>query len=173
MTAACARNLRDATLTIEDGTGTPNTLLIPISDGNVSWTEHNPTVTVLNRGKLFNRRQGNDKEVDVSFEVTFAQYSYQSGGSGTPSVRDVLLQAGPASSWVTTDAICDIYATNLKFEIKNPADPTNSEILMMDKFTVETLAFKEGDPDKLTVTGKCFVTTLAPSYGVLGRTVSA
>jgi hypothetical protein len=168
---ACARNLRDATLSIEDGTGTPNILLIPIMDGNVTWTEHNPTATVLNRGKLYNRRQGNDKEVDVSFEVTFAQYSYQSGNSGTPSVTDALMQRGGAASWVSTDVLCDIYSSNLKFEIKNPADPGNSEILLMTKFCVDQIQFKEGDPDKLTVTGKCFTTTITESYGTIGRTV--
>ena len=168
---ACARNLRDATLTIEDGTGTPNTLLIPIMDGNVSWTEHNPTTVVLNRGRLFNRRQGNDKEVDCSFEVTFSQVRYENAGSGTPSVHDVLTKTGGASAWVSTDAICDVYAVNLKFEVLNPADAGNSEIVLLEKFCIDSFQFKEGDPDKVTITGKCFKTAVTPSYGAAGRTV--
>ena len=169
MTNPCARNLRDAQLFIIDGTGTPNVLQIPIMDGNLAWTFHNPTVTVLNRGKLYNRRTGNDKEVDASFEFTFSQYAYASGGSGTPSVRDALTQKGGASAWVSTDISCDVYATNLVFEIADPTNPTMSEQIVLPYFCVDSIAFKEGDPDKCTVTGKCFATDVTTTYGTKGR----
>ena len=164
MTTA-ARNLRDAVLTIKDGSPTPNTLIVSPDNGDLSWTVHSPTVTILNRGSLHSRRRGNDQEVDVSFSFMFTQWENAMGATGV-SVPDALLKRGGASAWVTADPnTCNVYGVNLVFEITDPCDPTKKETIKLDNFHAESLVFTEGDTsDKIAVTGKCFITVVDSTY---------
>jgi hypothetical protein len=161
----CPRNFRDGLLVIEDGTGTPLYLKIPVMDGNVAFTEHTNKAVVKNRGKLYSRRQGDEVEVDVSFDVTFTQYSYANGAATGISPNDALNKTGGAAAWVSTDTACDIYAVTLVLVITDPEDNTKAETLKFTKFSADTVQFKEGDPNKLTVSGKAFVTRAVRTYG--------
>ncbi len=163
----CPRNLRDGLVVIQDGTPvTPNQLIIPVMDGNVSFTEHRPKAVVYNRGNLFSKRSGNQMEVDLSFEVTFTQWSYANGASTGVSVADALNQRGGASGWLSADpSACNVYAVNVLFQISDPESPTNAELLTFQKVSHENIKFQEGDPNKLTFTGKAFTTSVVRSYG--------
>lgn len=163
----CPRNFRDGILAIVDNTPTtPNKLIIPVMDGNLTWTEHTPKAMVMNRGKLYSRRAGNEQEVDVSFDVTFTQLVHANGSSGV-SVRDALTKTGGASAWVSTDTVCDVYAVDLFFQMLDPEDQTKTEQVTISKFSPDTLKFAEGDPNKLTVSGKAFSTKVVSVYGAL------
>ncbi len=158
------RNLRDAVLTIKDGTGSPNTLVVTPDNGDVAFTVHSPTVTILNRGVLHSRRSGNDQEVDLSFSFMFSQWENATGASGV-SVPDALLKRGGAASWVTTDDTCNVYAVNLTFVLVDPCDTSKHETLTFSKFHAETLSFSEGnEASKISVSGKCFITTVDSTY---------
>lgn len=162
----CPRNLRDGKLIILDGTPvTPLYVVIPVMEGNLAFTEHNPTNMVKNRGVNYSRRQGDDVSVDVSFEITFTQWMYANGAASGISVVDALRKVGGASAWLSTDGTCNVYACKLLFQIVDPEDPTKTEILAFDKFTDDNIQFKEGQPNKLTVSGKMFGTRVARTYG--------
>lgn len=163
--SVAARNLRDAVITIKDGSPTPNTLIVSPDNGDLSFTVHSPTVTILNRGSLHSKRAGNDQEVDVSFSFMFTQWENAMGVSGV-SVPDALQKRGGASAWVTADTnVCNIYCVNLVFQITDPCDPTKKETIAINNFHAESLVFTEGETaDKISVTGKAFVTTVDSTY---------
>lgn len=161
----CPRNLRDGIVIFQDGTpSTPKQLIIPVMDGNLSFTEHRTKAVVFNRGKLYSKRSGNEMEVDLSFEVTFTQWGFANAGTGI-SVPDALNQRGGASDWVTVDSVCNVYAVNVLFQITDPEDGTKAELLTFPKVSHENIKFTEGDPNKLTFTGKAFVTSVVRTYG--------
>ena len=162
----CPRNLRDGIVILQDGTpSTPKQLIIPVMDGNLSFTEHRPKAMVMNRGKLYSKRSGNEMEVDLSFEVTFTQWGFANASTGI-SVPDALNQRGGASDWVSADpSACNVYAVNVLFQIADPEDGTKAELLTFNKVSHESIKFQEGDPNKLTFTGKAFITTVVRTYG--------
>jgi hypothetical protein len=166
--AACTRNLRDGNLVIRDGTGTPNTLDIPIDNGDLSFTESMPTTTIKNRGRLDHRRAGDEMEMEVSFSVKFTQYAYASGASTGVGVVDALKKTNGASAWVSTHDACSPYSVDLVFNIIDPSDTTKQETLVFPKFHAESIQFSEGDEaDTLQVSGRSFATQPTRTYGTI------
>ncbi len=167
--AVCSRNLRDARIYLYDATPvTPLKLLIPIDNGDLSWTVHDQSKTILNRGRLHSRRQGDEIPIDMSFTIKFTQYQYAEGSATGVSPVDILLHQGGASAWVSTDNCCGPFAVDLKFEVTDPCDITKAELLTFVKFHAETVAFKEGDDfDTITVNGMAFTTRPSRAYGAL------
>ena len=162
---ACTRNLRDGNLTIRDGTGTPNTLDIPIDGGDLSFTQAEPSVTIKNRGRLDHRRHGDEMEMEVSFSGTFCQWSYATGESTGVSPVDALRKIGGAASWVSTHDACSPYAVDLVFDITDPSDTTKKETLVFPKFHAETIQFSEADEaNTLQVSGRSFATAPTRTY---------
>jgi hypothetical protein len=163
----CSRNLRDGKLTIVDGTPvTPNALIIPIDNGDLSFKDAAPSITVKNRGKLDSRRDGDEMEMEVSFSFKFSQWSYASGLSTGVSPVDALRKRGGASAWVSThNDGCSVYSVDLHFDITDPAAPTSKETLVFPKFHAEDIQFTEGaETDMIHVTGKSFATTPTRTY---------
>ena len=159
---AGTKNLRDATLIIQDGSSpTKKTLTIPIMDGNLTYTVTDPSFTVRNRGKIVTRKKGDETEIDVSFSFKFNQWQYDSGASTGLSVVDVLRGQAPAvaASWVTTDATsnCAPWAIDLVYRLFDTCDQDGDyEQLILEKFHAETTKFTEGnEASMIEVTGKC------------------
>lgn len=155
------RNLRDATITIKDGAAA--TLVIPISSGDLAWTEKRPTTVLKNRGRIDSRKNGDEMEMDLSFSFMFEQYSHDNGGTGI-SVIDALKGKGGASAWVSTDS-CGPFAVDIEFKIENPCSPGEYEVLVFPKFHADTLSFKEADPaDTVAVAGTSLATEPTRTY---------
>lgn len=163
----CPRNLRDGIVALLDGTTpTANFLVIPVMDGNVSFTEHTPKAAVMNRGHLYSKRSGNEQEVDLTFEFTFTQWAFASGSATGVSVRDALNKTGGASAWVSSDpSACNVYAVDVVMQINDPEDETKAEFLTFKKVSADNIKFQEGDPNKCTFTGKAFTTRVVSTYG--------
>lgn len=170
MSGEHSRNLRDGSITLKDGTTpTPFELIIPLQEGDLSFTENHPHITIKNRGRLDHRREGDEEEVDISFSCKFVQYSYNSGSSGspsgTPSVIDFLRKQGAASAYKSTDEACAPYAVDLIFNINDPCNSPSKEILTFSKFIANQIQFREGaDASMLSITGKAFVTKPTRTY---------
>lgn len=153
---AVTRNLRDGVIRVMDGSGTPKTLKIKISDGDFSYKVNKPTSIIMNRGIIDSRKKGDEKATDISFTVKFEQWSFDNADAGI-SIYDALNGVGGATSWVSTDG-CGPFSVDLMFEMINPCDPTKSEQLIFRKFHADSVDFKEGnETNTLTVSGNALV----------------
>jgi hypothetical protein len=161
---ASTRNLRHGQLKIIDGSGTPNTLIIPIAAGDLNFTVHSPSFTIRNRGVIDHSRAGDEKEMDISFSFLFEQWQANAGNTGI-SVVDALTQSGLASTWMNVDPSCGPFRVNLEFKIVDPCNNANYETLLFPKFHAESLNFREGnDANSISVSGMCLAVKPTRTY---------
>jgi len=139
------RNLRDATMFIEDGSPVPNSMEIPLSEGDLKFTEKNNSFIVLNRGKIDSRKQGDESVLDLSFTLKFEQWKYRQGITGLSPI-DALKGSSVASAagWVNSDP-CGPYAVTIRFRIYNPCNRTQYEDMLFTKVHIDEFAFSEGN----------------------------
>ena len=64
-------DLKKATVTLSDGAGTPNTLVMTIGEGNLTYTERRNIDYTLDRGILDEVREGDEVPVEVSMDATW------------------------------------------------------------------------------------------------------
>jgi len=147
-----ARTLRHGQLTLQDATPvTPNTLIIPIMEGDLEWTFRKDHAPVRNRGVVAEFAEGIDQPMAVSFSFTFEEYTAQSGQSPSPS--DFLFGQGEASAYVSTET-CGPFAVNLIFLLTNPCTSGQDETLTFGDFVVTEHRFQEGEEfNRIFVTG--------------------
>jgi len=164
--AASTRNLRHGKLTIRDGsTPTPNSLLIPIQDGDLDFTITYPVFIVKNRGKIDHKRSGDQTEIDLKFSFKFEQWNYATGVSTGVSPVDALTQKGGATTWASSGPSCGPYSIDIVFNITNPCNIAETEQLVFPAFTVESLNFKEGSEfDVISVSGKALAVEPTRTY---------
>lgn len=163
---AVTRNLRDGSIIIKDGSGSPKTLTIPISEGDFAFTVNKPTFVVMNRGVIDSRKSGDQTPTDISFSSKFEQWSYASGASTGLSVRDVIdgTAAAVAAGWVSTDA-CGPWSVTIEFRIADPCNAGHYEALTFSKFHADSVQFKEGNEyNTLSLSGRALVPEPARTY---------
>lgn len=141
--SAVTRNLRHGKIIISDGSPNPKKFIIPIDEGNLTYTEKDPTFIVMNRGKIDSRNQGDETPLDLGFGIKFQQFSYENANNGI-SVRDALKGVGGASDWVSTDE-CGPFSVNIEYKLVNPCYPSQYEDLTFKNFHADELVFKEGN----------------------------
>ena len=81
-------DLKNATITFEDGTGTPNTLDITIGEGNLVWTEARNIEYVLDRGLLDEVREGDQIPVELTIDILWEFLTAVVSTAGIPSPED-------------------------------------------------------------------------------------
>jgi hypothetical protein len=153
-------DLKDVTMKIKDGTGTPLEITIKIGEGNLTYTESRTMEYTLDRGTLDEVREGDEVPMDVSFDFV---WEYIIGDdtttTNTPTIEDVLKRQGLAAAWVSTDADgCRPYAVDI--EIKHSPSCTagapakDEETITLPDFRYETLEhdLRNGT---VSVTGRC------------------
>jgi hypothetical protein len=138
------RNLRDAEIWVKDGSPTPKTMMLPLTEGDLSFTEKDNSFIVMNRGKIDSRKQGDESVLDLNFTAKFEQWQYAYGATGLSPV-DVMCgkAAAIAAGWVNTDT-CGPYAVTIEFRIYDPCNRANYELLAFNKVHFNERAFKEG-----------------------------
>lgn len=150
------RNLRDGSLKIKDGAGTPAQITCSLEEGDLSWTQRKPANIILDRGVLDHSRLAPDEPVEVSFTLKFQSLSKHA----TTTEYDALTKTGGAAAWVSDESNSDVYAVILEFTVADPGG--GSEVITFTRFIPEEISFQEGDPyDTLSVTGRAVIT--APS----------
>jgi len=163
---ANTRNLRDGSITIRDGSGTPKVLVIPISDGDLAFEVSALSMVLMNRGVIDSRRSGDEVPCSISFSFTFEQWQFAAGLATGVSPRDVLAGDGGAitAGWVSTDA-CGPWAVTLEFKVLDPCNANKYEILTFSKVHMDKFSFKEGkDANTVSVSGTALQTKPARTY---------
>lgn len=152
MAKPLVRNLRDGTLTINDGDS--NTLVVVLDEGNLEFSETRNVIQVKNRGVLDHLRSGDEEAVTVSFTGRYLYLLKDTGDTDeTVSVREALLKKGGASGWASTGVTGEPYQVELVFEVANPGG-VKDETITFAHFAVTRLTVGEGaEADTIRVEG--------------------
>lgn len=151
------RNLKNGSLKIKDGGSLE--LVVPIEEGNVSFTVRDEAAVVTNRGTLASFSTPMEEPMEVSFGIKFEEWQGKGLTGADPSPVDALKQWGNASAWVSTTS-CGPYTVDLEFTIAEPCDSAadQNETLTFADFHADEISFEEGEEYNLiTVRGRCLV----------------
>ena len=146
-------DLKNATIKIKDGTGTPNELEINIGEGQMKFTEKRNIEYRRNRGVLDDVVEGDEEPMEVSLDF---QWEFLKASSGDPpTIEDALKQRGGASAWISSDTdTCRPYAVDIEILYTPPCGSLEDETITLEDFRWESL-----DHDlkgaSVSVTGKC------------------
>ncbi len=131
-----------------------NSVEVKIGEGTLTYSEKRAITYVLNRGKIYTVKLGDDAPVDVSFQFI---WEFLRAGSGEPpTVEEALRKIGAASAWVSSSPdTCEPYSVDIIICNLPPCEGQN-EIITLPAFRHEDLAhdLKAGT---VSVTGKCNV----------------
>lgn len=154
------RNLRNGSITIKDGSGTPKTLVIPIEEGDLHFVVKDNAPLIRNRGALSGYGTPMEEPVEIDFSALFEEWTGKSTTGASPSPADVMRQKGLASAWVSTST-CGPYTVTLVFTIANPCQSGDqAETLTFTKVRIDEIDFKEApEANKLSFKGRALMTT--------------
>lgn len=165
--ASNTRNLRHGSLQLRDAQTTPNTLVIAIDEGNLSFSESRPGQLVKHRGGLDHWSKGEEVETSLSWTIRFVDYGSRTthaiagsaaGGAVTAySVRDFLINAFSELTTTANTLRTDVFCCDLWFTISNPmSSGDQQEILKFTAFKAESIQFSEGaESNSIAVSGRC------------------
>ena len=127
---------------------------IRVGDGNVNWSEKVNREYKLDRGRIYQVRNGDDVPMDVNLSLMYEFLTASSGDPPTP--EDVLKQRGEAADWESTDPDpCAPFCINIVV-LHQPAGCTafEKEKVVLPYYRYEDLPH---DPKAGTIstTGKC------------------
>jgi hypothetical protein len=153
-------DLKNTTVKVKDGTGTPNEVTITIGEGNLVVTERRNIEYHLDRGNLDDVREGDQVPVDVRFE---AKYDYITGNTNA-TVYDAITGTGQASAWVSSDAdACRPYAVDIEAtHAPTPITCGDQEAVTISDFRWEEINF-DWRTGQISFTGKANVTNVTTS----------
>lgn len=158
------RTFRDGKLTLRDGTSpTPQSIVVPMSDGSFSWTEWSETIEVADRGSLNggHLRKGFDHPVTLSFNANWTQLIGKSHDDATPLQLYEFITFADGTDVVSTSQPGEQSTLTFEFEIRDPANMVCEKIIF-SKVYRETLSLLEGDPaNQIRFTGKSSVASPA------------
>lgn len=137
-------DLKNTTIKFKDGTGTPKSLIVKIGEGNLTYSEKRNMIYTLNRGVLYDVRQGDEVPMELTLAFIWEYLTGGSATSATPTIEDVLKKRGPASSWVSSDTgsdgACRPYALDLELLYSpQPYSCGNKETITWMDFRYEEL----------------------------------
>lgn len=171
--ASNTRNLRHGSLVLHDGQTANNTLAVAIEEGDLSFTEAKPGVSVKHRGGLDHWSKGEEVEVSVSFTIKFEEYisktspaaaivALAAGGAVTSiSVREFLTGRGVGGALLTSmSGRNDVFTVSLWFSVANPViSGDQAELLKFNNFNCESIEFSEGaEYNTIRVSGRALIT---------------
>ena len=161
MTSQVLKTARDGQLTIIDGTGSPNTLIVQFEDGDFSFSDDKAERIVMrDRGAIVGLRKGDDSVPSFSFSVYMREFM----DSSAVTIIDVIEGTNGASGWLTT-GVAGFEQTlfDIEMEVEGTAhgDAGDHQLTMTRCFLNWDFAeAKEGN--KITITGEV--------YGTVSRT---
>lgn len=151
-------DLKNATITLTDGAGTPNTLAIKVGEGSLQATESHPREFKLDRGKVATGhvRDADEEPLQVTVECEWRSLVGSTGDPPTP--YEFMKQQGLASAYVSTGDDCDPYCIDIVVEFDNSVCASSQdETITFPKFYVEQIDFNFDD-GTLSFQGRCKAT---------------
>jgi hypothetical protein len=149
-------NLRDAAITIKDGTGTPQTVTLKVGEGNLTWTEKRTIEYIRDRGIIDTVREGDDEPVDVSFDIMWETLDSSTSGFKCPFG---IIKGD--SDYVSTGNACEPYACDIEIVIANAGCGINETVTLAD-FRYEELSY-DLRGGSISCSGKCNIKNAAIS----------
>ena len=150
------KHVTDGSITLEDGTGSPVTLVVPFTSGDLSVDGLQNSLRAVQayetRGTLHSVRLAAREFPSMSFSAMLADVS--DGTAGT--LIDYCLKQGSYASNVTTLTGSDVYAIKVTLTIEGTdlGDSADHTIQMDDVHV--TVAVAEGEPDTVTISGTVY-----------------
>lgn len=159
------RDLRNATLTIRDGTTpTPLSTEIFLGTGNATWTENTPMEYETEKGLISSGtvRRADEQPVEVSITSRWERVTSVSGDGEPITPYELLKAVHTASAAITTGAdVCEPYACEMELTFLPNCGSEQAERVVFNEFRAESCVF---DPQAgtLAITGKSKQVT--PTY---------
>jgi len=158
--SSVAKNMRDGTLLIEDGTA-PTALDLTVQyeagDFSISGLSQGlkDVATYLDRGDLFSVRHTNQTFPSLSFSAHLTDIS-DTGGGASETLPDIIMRTtgSPFAAAVSTlGANADVYTLSLKWTIAEPGGGTHTVTCDDVHCSID---MSEGDPNSFSVSGTVF-----------------
>lgn len=156
------KNLNDGSITLRDGTGTPVTLVVPFSTGDLSISglaqKQNEVAKYETRGTFHSARHTARTYPSGSFSFQIADYS-----DGTnQTVHDFVQAVNSYSANVSTlGTNADVYAIDIILTVEGTDHGDASDHVLTLTDCVCTLDISEGDPNTGTLNFECLGTYTA------------
>lgn len=152
------RNLRNGTLVLKDGSGSPKTLTVALDEGDLRWIERQQTIEILDRGVLDHTRPGDQLPVDLSFSAKWTQLLGKEADSGNALQLYEFLHGLSATGVVSTSPTGQQFTLTFEFTVADPAS-SNDELITFTKVFRQSLTMNEADRANLiTFSGRAFIT---------------
>lgn len=141
-------SLRDAIITLKDGTGTPKEITLKVGEGNLTFTERRNIEYIRDRGVIDTVREGDDEPMDVSFDIMWDYL--KSGVSGVDTPMGIITGD---SDYISTGEACEPYACDIVIDLEKAACNLDETITLAD-FRYEEISYdlREGT---ISCSGKC------------------
>ena len=151
--SAIVKNMRDGSILIEDGTGTPLNLTVQYEDGNFSISgltaDQKDLATYMDRGDLCSIRATTVTFPSVAFNAHLTDIS-----DGTEeTLPDFLVnKTNGASTCVSTlGAAADVYTVKMTWTIAEPGGGTHTVVCDDCRATLD---MSEGDPSSFSISAQ-------------------
>lgn len=137
------RNLRDATLELNDGAGSPAELEVILDSGDLSWTETLDTKEVSDRGVLHHTRPGNQQTCQMDFSAMWTQLILHTVSSAEDyTIYEMINNVG--GGLTSTSGTGQQFTLKYIFTVDDPAG-VRGEVITFAKVFKNTLTLGEGD----------------------------
>lgn len=137
---AVTRNLRDGTVRLVDGTGTPVTKEVTLLDGKLEWEVQQPTIVVKDRGTLDHFRKGDQEGVKGSCAFKYVEHFNGSTGG----IYEFLLFLGVYVTNTSTTSGSDRKTLHVEFYVDDPGGGTD-ELVKFMHCAITNLRHQQGD----------------------------
>ena len=154
--SSVAKNLRDGSITLSDGTGTPITITVQYENGDFSISGLRQGTTDVNkyldRGVFFSARKVNQTFPTFSFSSILTDLS----DASEKCLVDACLKTGAFASGVSTlGANADVWAIKTVFTIEGTDHgDTGDHVLRLNDCVITDVGISEGDPDNFSISGE-------------------
>jgi hypothetical protein len=141
------RNLRDGTLTIQDGGA--NSVEVVLDEGNLVWRHPSNIAQIKDRGVLDHLRPGDQEAVTFSFGIKYTRLLADTGqgttGEGETTVYEAITKTGRAAAWASVGQTYEPYEVKMVFRVDDPAG-LKDETITFNKVAIVSVEHAEGDP---------------------------
>ena len=154
------RNLRDGELVIKDGSTPPQTLTVVLDKGDLSWSQRQRTVEILDRGSIAagHTRKGDEQSLHLSFSAKWTQLIGKSALATDPLQLYETLMFLSGSGVKSTSRTGEQDTLQFEFTVHDPAGVSSEKIIFHKVYRVALTMSEADDANHIAFTGCSFET---------------